>query len=119
MWLSLVVHPVKKTTGATGQKKATQPVEGPGASIATQPVEAPSATAVMHPTGQNVSDQIAADRPEVPPPGPASQTYPSVISEVQSPDPTGQPVAVKKSQATSLTSTAAPSSDQAFPTHVG
>ena len=59
--------PVQKTTGATSQMKATQPVETPGAStagalIGIQPVEVPGATTVMWPTSQHFSDQFATDR---------------------------------------------------------
>ena len=73
------IPPVQKTPGAIGQMKATQPVDGPGPCTATRPVEAPcaliatqlvetpGATTVMQPTGQDVSDQFAADRPEVQP----------------------------------------------------
>ena len=35
-------------------KKATQPVEAPGALPATRPVEAPGATGEFQPTSQNV-----------------------------------------------------------------
>ena len=112
---------VQKSTGATGQMKATKPVEAPGAStatqpveapgalIATQPVEAPGVTTVMQPTGQDLNEQFASDRPEVQPSGPSSHTLPSVSgrSELQTPDPTGQPVAVKKNWVMSLTSTTA------------
>ena len=62
------IPPVQKTTGATGQMKATQPVEAlhastakqrveaAGALITTQPVEAPRMTTVMQPTSQDFSD---------------------------------------------------------------
>ena len=96
------IPPVQKTTGATSQKKATQPVDAPGAStatqpveaawalIATQPVEAPSASIVMQPTDQDVSDQIAADRPEVQPQVQLARLCPvSLVDQVQPPDPTG------------------------------
>ena len=39
---------------------------------------------------------VAADRPEVHPQGPASQTYTGGRSEVQPPDPTGQTATVVK-----------------------
>ena len=54
------IPPVHKTTRTTGQMKATQPVD------------APDATTVMQPTCQDVSYQIAANRPKVQLPGLAS-----------------------------------------------
>ena len=81
------IPPVQEPTGVTGQKQptseretqiATQPVEAPGAVdvsgpvIATQPVEAPGAVEMTQ-TRQDASLHPSADRPEVQPPGPASQ----------------------------------------------
>ena len=74
------IPPVQQTTGVTGQKvscsttgqlerkKATQPVEAPGAVLATRPV------AAVELTGQDASPVAAADRPKVERPGPASST---------------------------------------------
>ena len=104
------IPPVQQPTGATGQKQptseketqiVTQPVEAPaavdvsGPVIATQPVEAPGA-GEMTQTGQDASLHPAADRPEVQPPGPASQMSCSGQSEVHPPDPTGLPATVSK-----------------------
>ena len=96
------IPPVQKTTCDTSQMKATQTVE------------APCVTTVMQPTGQDVSDQIATDRPEVQPSGPAIQTLSSASgrSEVQPQDTTGQTVAVKNNQFTSLTGTTTALSDE-------
>ena len=122
------VLPVQQT-GDIGQKKETQPVEAPGALIATQPVEATCVSAVMQPTSKDATLQIAADRPEVQPPDPASQTCSTASgqSEVQPSDPTGYTLA-DKNWFTSLTSTTVPSdepgsdgeyfSDHAAPSHV-
>ena len=68
--------------------QVTQPVEAPSATTATQPVEAPGAI---------TASQIV--RPEVQPPGPASQTFPSASGRsVVQPDPTDQTVTAKKSR---------------------
>ena len=64
------------TAGASGKKKATQPVEAPGALPATRPVEAPSATREFQPTSQDVMPPAAVStsgRPEVQPPNPTTQ----------------------------------------------
>ena len=114
------IPPVQPSTGFTGQKQssgaasksdmkkatqpveapgaltATQPVEVPGAMMATQPVEASSASAEMLFTGQDSSLPPFVDRPEVQPPGPASQMSSSGRPEVQPPDPTAQPATVKE-----------------------
>ena len=60
------IPPVQRITGVSGEM--TQE---------TQPVEAPVVTTVMQPTGQYANYQIAAVRPEVQPPGLASQIFPS------------------------------------------
>ena len=60
-------------------KKATQPVEVPGAVLATRPVEAPGAAPVTRTTGQDADLPAAFGRPEVQPPGPAVQ--PSTTSK--------------------------------------
>ena len=61
----------------------------------------------MKPTGQDISNKLAADRLVVQSPDPAIQTRTSASgrSEVQPPDPSGQAVAVKKNWVTSLTGT--------------
>ena len=64
------------TAGASGKKKATQPVEAPGAFPAIRPVEAPGATGEFQPTSQDVRPPAAVSasgRPEVEPPGPTAQ----------------------------------------------
>ena len=64
------------TAGASGKKKATQPVEAPGALPATRPVEALGATGEFQPTSQDVRPPAAVSasgRPEVQPPGPTAQ----------------------------------------------
>ena len=54
------------TTSVTGQiKKATQPVEAPGALPATWPLEAPGATGVFQPTSQEVLHPEPTDQPAV------------------------------------------------------
>ena len=60
---------------------------------------------------RQASLHVAADRPEVQPPGPASQTYTSGRSEVQLPDPTGQTATDLKKRATSLTGPGAPAEE--------
>ena len=47
------------TAGASGKKKATQPVEAAGALSATRPVEAPGATGEFQPTSQDVMPPAA------------------------------------------------------------
>ena len=59
------------TAGASGKKKATQPVETPSALPTTRPVEAPGATGEFQPTSQDVRPPAAVSasgRPEVQPP---------------------------------------------------
>ena len=102
----------KQSPGAPSKmemKKATQPVEAPSAVSATQPVEAPGAVpTVAHPTVQDTSLPFAANRPQVKPPGPASQIFTSGRPEVQPPGSTGQPATVLKKRATSLTGSRVP-----------
>ena len=83
------IPPTQQSTGVTGEKqstsaekevdRATQPVQVPGAVLATRPVEAPGAALVTHTIGQESSLPAAVDRPEVQPPGPATQ--PATVSK--------------------------------------
>ena len=126
------IPPVQQSTGFTGQKqsssaasqrevkKATQPVEAPsaltatrpteapGAVVATQPVEAPGASSEIQPTGQDSSVSFDVDRPEMQPPGPASQIFYSGRPEVQPPGPAAQPATVVKKSATFPTGSGVP-----------
>ena len=54
-------------------KKATQPVEAPGAITATQPFEAPGAASELKNTSQDASLFHNAERTEVQPTGPTGQ----------------------------------------------
>ena len=117
-----VVVTVPQSTGATGQKlssiasskmgmkKATQPIEAPGAVIATRPVEAPGASAEFQPTGQDASP-VAADSPEVQPPGPACSTYTGGRPEVQPPGPTLQTAFDVKKHVSSTTDSGHPADE--------
>ena len=67
---------LKQSSGTANQrelKKATQPVEAPGAVLATRSVEAPSASSVTLFTSRKSSLPADVDRPEVQLPGPAAQ----------------------------------------------
>ena len=55
--------------------------------LATRPVEAPGAASDLKTTSQDSSQFPTADRPEIQPPGTASQTFTSDRPEVQSPGP--------------------------------
>ena len=79
--------------------------------LATQPVEVPGATSEMQPTGQDTSLPFTADRPEVQPPGAASQIFTSGRPEVQPPGPTGQLATFVKKRATSVTSSRVPAEE--------
>ena len=89
----------QQSSGAAKQrevKKATQPVEVPGAVLATRPFEAPGAALMASLTDQEAS-LPATDvvRPVVQPPGPATQ-----------------PAPVSKQSTTSLSGSVAPVEDQ-------
>ena len=73
MEMKKATQPVEAPSAVT----ATQPVEVPGAVLATQPVEAPSAASELKTTSQDASLFLTADRPEIQPPGAASQTFTS------------------------------------------
>ena len=69
-------HSTSQTSTTGKMKKATQPVEAPGALPATWPVEAPGATGEFQPTSQDMIPPAAVStsgRPEVQPPDPTAQ----------------------------------------------
>ena len=111
------IPPAQQTTGATSQikmKKATQPMGPP---VHLLPPSLLSQPARILPTALLWRD------PRFSPPSPTKQTLPGTSgkSEVQPPDPNGQPVPALKKQAMSVTSTTAPSgepiSDEHFSDH--
>ena len=93
---------LKQSFGAASQrevKKATQPVEVPGAVLATRPVEAPCDALMTGLTDQEASLPADVVRPEVQPPSPANQ-----------------PAPVSKQSTTSLSGSAAPVEEPAVET---